>query len=722
MPTWVRDKALLAMTSPLGDDNLIPIALSAQEAISTPFQFSVHAVSQKGIIDPDELLDKPACVILQDAGSPVRYFHGIVQSVSAEGAVRGDANAADYQLYRLTMVPKLWFLSQTVDCRVYQNKSAADILKAIFTDAGLTDLSGPPSATARIYTVQFNESDLHFAMRLMEEEGWYFFFEHAADKHTLVITDQNSAFTDISGATLYLGGGGDSATLLLDFNKATATARGKMTFKDYDPENPDTLLQNDQPTVLKPSGAPARDDFRWPTLTFDQGTVTNRTKWQMEAAEAASTLFDGQTRFGGLVPGGKFTLTSSPASPYDDTYVVRSALHQATDDTWLNQSAGASYIARFTAFPSSVTWREPMVTQRPRMEGVHTALVMGPQNSAGGAIKSQDGQEIYTDDLARVKVRFYWDWRAEATGNDSVWARVIQPWAGKGWGAQFLPRVGTEVAVAFVDGDPDRPIVIGGLYNGRDTPIYSSSDANKLGLRTRSVPKGGASNFNEFTIDDTKGSELVFFHAEKDYFTEIENDQTLTVDNCRIVTVKKDETVDIQNNQTIKVKQDHKFTVTDGDRYVTVDTGNNTFKVSTGNHSETISTGNHTHEVTTGNYSSTIGQGNWALDVKTGNHDIKVDQGNASMTLAMGNLTTKLNMGNETTELSLGNYSLKTDVGSVTIEALQGITLKVGPNSLKIDMTGVAINGMMLKFSGTAMTQVTSSGMLQLQGSITMIN
>src|SRR5262249_16667037 len=161
-----------------------------------------------------------------------------------------------------------------------------------------------------------------------------------------------------------------------------------------------------------------------------------------------------------------------------------SVVHEAHDETVLNQDVPPSYINRFTAFPASVNWRQPIATLRPRMEGIHVAIVLGPQ-----------GEEIYTDDLARVKVRFYWDHRDEATDSESVWARVIQPWAGKGWGAQFIPRVGTEVAVAFVDGDPDRPIVVGGLYNGRDTPIYSKDDKTKSGFRTRSSLKGGTSDF-----------------------------------------------------------------------------------------------------------------------------------------------------------------------------------------------------------------------------------
>jgi len=184
---WTRDKALLTMTAPLGGDTRVPSSLSAQEGISQPFQFDVHAVCQTGKIDNDDLLYQPVCVTVQANGAPVRHFHGIVRSISAEGPVRGQAGASEMEVYRLILVPKLWFLNQTVDCRVYEKKSATDIIKSMCTDAGLTDLTGPPSSSTRDYTIQFNESDFHFATRLMEEEGWFYFFEHTDSKHTLVI-------------------------------------------------------------------------------------------------------------------------------------------------------------------------------------------------------------------------------------------------------------------------------------------------------------------------------------------------------------------------------------------------------------------------------------------------------------------------------------------------------------------------------------------------------
>ncbi len=696
MPAWTRANASMAMTSPLGTDVLIPISLTAHEAISQPFQFEVVAICQNGVIDPNTLLNNPACVILQDAGTPVRYFHGIVRTVTDEGPVRTDSAVDTYESYRLILVPRLWFLSQTTDCRVYELKSAGDILSSMFTDAGLTDLSGPPASVTRQYTIQFNETDLHFATRLMEEEGWFYFFQHTASAHTLVIANQNTAFTAIPNATLYLRGGGDTAFQLMNFDLTATTVRGQMTLQDYEPVSPDALLQSVQKTVLATGGAAARDDFRWPAavdytnesatdpsanasdnIQQDGTVVANRAKWEMEAAEAVATLFNGACYFGGLVPGGTFTIASQIASALDNTYAVRSVTHQASDDTWLNQRGNASYSNQFTAFLSATTWRQPITTLRPRMNGIYTALVMGPQSSAQSTISVQSGEEIYTDDMARVKVRFYWDWRQDSTGSDAVWARVIQPWAGKGWGVQFTPRVGTEVAVAFVDGDPDRPIVIGGLYNGAQAPIYLTTDKTKSGIRTRSSLSGSTSQFNELTFDDKVNSELIFMHAEKDMFTEIENNQTLTVDNCRIVTVKQNETVSIQNNQTITVTQD---------RSLTVSNGNSTF------------------------------------DVGTGNHTVTIDKGNQSVTISKGNSTFEVSAGDHTETIDKGNYTININTGQLSITAKQGISLTVGQSSVSLSPSGITLNAPQISYKASGTGSFDGGGMLTLKGGMVKIN
>jgi type VI secretion system secreted protein VgrG len=306
-----------------------------------------------------------------------------------------------------------------------------------------------------------------------------------------------------------------------------------------------------------------------------------------------------------------------------------------------------------------------MRTPKPRMDGVHAAVVIGADS---------DG-DIFTDDMGRVKIRFFWDHRADATPETGVWARVVQPWAGGGWGAQFIPRVGTEVAVAFMDGDPDRPVVLGGLYNGAQVAIFPTSEKMKSGFRTRSVDKGGNADFSEFSFDDTKGSEVVFLHAQKDLRIEVENDQHLKVDNCRIVNVKADETVTIKGKQAVTVKGDQTFVVEQGD------------------HTFTVKQGKFTESVDMGDYKTTVKMGNYDLGVK------------------------------------MGNITQKADLGAVTVEAMQSITFKVGASSVKIDQMGVTIKGMMVKIQGDVMldmkglmTTVKGDAMLTLKGAITMIN
>ena len=260
-----------------------------------------------------------------------------------------------------------------------------------------------------------------------------------------------------------------------------------------------------------------------------------------------------------LFAGGKFKLRDKAGA--ETVHVIREITHFAEDDSGSRRGEGAStYSNNFTALPNTVPWRQPMATARPRMEGLHTAIVLAPS-----------GEEIHTDDQGRIKIRFFWDWREDATADNSEWVRVVQPWAGNQWGGQFIPRVDTEVAVAFMDADPDRPIVVGGFYNGNDKPIFPVAEKTKLGFRSRSVTKGSTDDFNEFSFDDKKGKEMVFLHAQKDMTTEVEHDQKLKVDNDRTVTITGNEKVTIeQGNQTTEVKL--------GDISVKVDVGSITME------------------------------------------------------------------------------------------------------------------------------------------------
>lgn len=530
-------KSLLSLTSS-AEHELTPVRLKAHETISDLFRFEVEAVAT-GAIDARGMLNKPACVAVNHGDRTTRYFHGIV---SEFGPVE-QSGVVD-TLYRMVLVPQLAQTSIRSDCRLFFNKTAKDILKTIFDDAGVTRTSFRLYAqpAPRTATAQYNETSLHFITRLMEEEGWFYFFEHASDGHTLVITNDNNGFSTISEATVHLGVG-DTADQLTEFRKLEAFVPGKVGLRDYDFEVPSKNLKVEQSTILKHGGTANRAVFHWPALTRDTSQARDRAKWRMEAAEAAVSLFDAESEMANLVAGGKFKLRDKAGA--ETLHVVREVTHLAEDSSGSRRGEKpSSYLNSFAAFANTVPWRQPMATERPRMEGLHTAVVLGPS-----------GEEIHTDDQGRIKIRFWWDWREDATADSADWVRVVQPWAGNQWGGQFIPRVGTEVAVAFMDADPDRPIVIGGFYNGNDKPIFPAAEKNKLGFRSRSVTKGGTDAFNEFSFDDSKGKEMVFLHAQKDLTTEVENDQKLDVDNDRTVTVKGNETVTIkEGNQATEVK------------------------------------------------------------------------------------------------------------------------------------------------------------------------
>ncbi len=499
-------KSLLSITSS-AESPLTAVRLVATETISELFRFEVDVVAS-GKINATNMLNKPACVAVNHGGKTTRYFHGIV----SEFGVLEQSGVVD-KLYKMVLVPQLAQAAIRSDCRMFFNKTAEDILKIIFNDAGVTKTafrlySAPDQRKA---TAQFNETSLHFATRLMEEEGFYYYFEHTSDSHTLVVTNDNNGFYTIPGGTTFRLGVGTTADMLVEFRKPEQLTVGKVTLKDYDFDVPDKNLKMEQNTILKHGGTGNRPVFHWPALTRDTGMAKNRARWRMEAAEAAVALIGAGGDNASLIAGGKFKLRTDAG---EQVHVVQSIKHHAEDmSERAGQASGTDYSNSFLAFPNSVPWRQPMKTARPRMEGLHTAKVLAPS-----------GEEIHTDDQGRIKIRFFWDWREDATADNSEWVRVVQPWAGNQWGGQFIPRVDTEVAVAFMDADPDRPVVIGGLYNGNDKPM--------------------------------KGSEQLFLHAQKDMKTEVENDQTLTVENDRTVTINKgNETVTLkQGDQTTELK------------------------------------------------------------------------------------------------------------------------------------------------------------------------
>ena len=445
-----------------------------------------------GTIDARGMLNKPACLSVNHGDKATRYFHGIV----AEFGPLEQSGTVD-TLYRMILVPQLAQAGIRSDCRLFFNKTAEDILKIIFNDAGVTKTAFRlySAPTQRKATAQFNETSLHFATRLMEEEGWYLLLRACFRRPHAGRDQRQQRLLRPFPAPRFVSASGTTADMLTEFRKPEALTVGKVSLQDYDFDVPDKNLKVDQNTVLKHGGTANRAVFHWPALTRDTGAgEESRAEWRMEAAEAAVSLIGGGGDHG--EPDRRREVQVARPTPARRS--MSSARSRISPRTYraARGAARAPAPIRTTspAFPNTVPWRQPMATARPRMEGLHTAIVLAPS-----------GEEIHTDDQGRIKIRFFWDWREDATADNSEWVRVVQPWAGNQWGGQFIPRVDTEVAVAFMDADPDRPIVIGGLYNGNDKPIFPVAEKTKLGFRSRSVTKGGTDDFNEFSFDDKKG-------------------------------------------------------------------------------------------------------------------------------------------------------------------------------------------------------------------------
>lgn len=661
---------LLALDTPLGKDVLIPTSFVGDEGMSRLFDFTVEAISANTGIAAADLLGKTVTVTVDMIGNAPRRFNGVVTGFSAGTIVDNG-----YRTYGLRLSPWLWLLDRTSDCRIFQSKSVKDIATTLFGDAGFSDYEykAQGGTTAREYCVQYNESDFAFLSRLFEEEGIFYFFRHGDGKHTLVLADQSSAYGDSGADHVPFTPGTRPRTpeYLTDWRPGWSFVSGKWTLRDYDFEKPTSDLTGSDSTVLGVSAFKSWERFDYPGRYSAKADGDARAKRRMEADEAGYEVVAGVGNIAAFAPGTKFTLGAHPvSSERNKVYALVSVHHEATDKAQFTTAAGRaespSYGNRFTCLPAATAFRPPPATPRPVMRGPQTALVVGAS-----------GDEICCDKYGRIRVQFPWDRLGSKDDKSSCWLRVAQPMAGRKWGTLFIPRVGMEVVVDFLDGDPDRPLVTGTVYNAENMPPWDlPANKTRSGVVTRSSAGGEAANANELRFEDKKGEEQILFHAEKDFVREVENDDTLTVDH--------DQTITIKNNRTL--------TVSEGDETVTITKGNQTLAVEAGKRTVTV-------------------QGDLATTVSQGNHTLTVSQGNLETTV------------------STGNVALTASAGSISIEALQGIELKCGGNSITIDQQGVTVKGMQVKVQGDvqvevkgAMTTLKGDATVTIQGGLVKIN
>ena len=614
----------------------------------------------------DDLLGHGFAIELQLDGDKPRFFHGIVAECSQTGRL------GRYARYSARVVPWLWFLTRTSDCRIFQQKSVPDIIKSVFREHGTSDfedsLSG--SYSPRDYCVQYMETDFDFVSRLMEEEGIYYFFKHEQDKDTLVLCDGAGAHHATPGCekVAYYPPSDNvvrEEDIINHWLLSHSMQSGKLTHTDFDFTKPRTSLLAQAATA----GTYPKSDaevFAYPGGYLVVGDGTTYAKRRLEALQQQHERVVGSGNVRALAVGGLFTLENYPREDQNREYLVVATVHHlgGTDYESGVSHGMADVTVSFDAVPSKQPYRSPLTTRRARVAGPQTAIVVGAA-----------GEEIYTDKYGRVKVQFHWDREGKRDENSSCWVRVSQAWAGKNWGSIHIPRIGQEVIVSFLEGDPDRPIITGRVYNAAEMPPYDlPANQTQSGIKSRSSKGGSPANFNEIRFEDKMGSEMVTIHAEKDQEIGVEHDETHWVGHDRTKNVDHDETSTIKHNRTEMVGNDETITI-QHDKSETV-IRNKTIMV-TGAHAENIaktmeiSVGSSLSETVAINYSETVGA---AMELTVGGA-LAISVGGV-MTEAVGGAKAQT-VGGSFNEATGGSKAV--DVGGALSESVaKAATFKVG--------------------------------------------
>jgi type VI secretion system secreted protein VgrG len=577
---------LASVSTPLGADKLLLRATQISETLSQMPMMAVEMLSEDANIDYTKLLGKGLGIQLNLLGGGERHFHGLIIQMMQLGR-RGR-----YLVYHAQVRPWLWLLSRTSDCKVFQNKTVKDIVSDVFADYPDAKfewrLTG--SYGQRVYTVQYRETDLNFVLRLLELEGIGWYFEHAQGKHTLVLTDsisKHKPFPDYEE----IGYRNQNEVLrkeresVLAWKLMQQVQPGKVVLQDYDFTRSSVDLKQQRADPQKHAQAEG-EIYDYPGLYVKEAEGSQYAQVRVEAFNARACQGEGASDARGLACGRTFKLKGVPRKAENTEYLVTStriSIEQADYEATQSQE-GSRYHCDFTVLDAAVAYRPERLTPKPFVQGPQTALVVGP-----------GGEEIHTDAYGRVKVQFHWDRYGKKDDKSSCWVRVSQPWAGKNFGFQAIPRIGQEVIVDFLEGDPDQPIITGRVYNDLNMPPWElPGNKTQTGVLTRSSQDGVYDNANAIRFEDKKGAEQLWIHAEKNQDIEVENDETHWVGRDRKKTIDNDETSHIKHDRTETVDNNETITV-HGARTETVDKD------------ETISIGKNRTETVGINESVTIG-------------------------------------------------------------------------------------------------------------------
>jgi type VI secretion system secreted protein VgrG len=663
----------ITLTSPLGADLKFE-SMTLSSGLSTLGEMQLQMLSEKPDLAPEKLLGKPVTVAVQ-LREGKRFFNGYVSRFGL------GANKGRYFGYHATVRPWLWFLSRTTDCRIFTPENIADdggegpntvpnIVKKVFKDHAIADFEFKLFRSYRpwTYCVQYRESDFNFVARLLEQEGIYWYFVHTDGKHKLMLVDSGSSHDPVSGyETLpYFENAAQAppdTEYVSNWSFSREVKAGKTVLTSYDFERPSTSLEVDR---AEPRSYSLSDyehfDFQGDYIKDTDGKQYAENR--MDEAQARHERLSGDSNAHGVADGHLFKLSRHPSEPQNAQYLCAHVSIQARADGHDAGGDAGDFRCSFSAIPAAQQFRPARLTPKPFVQGPQTAIVVGPS-----------GDEIHTDKYGRVKVQFHWDRYGRKNEKSSCWIRVSHPWAGKNFGMVDIPRIGQEVVVDFLEGDPDQPLITGRVYNAEQMhPWDLPANATQSGILTRSSKGGGYDNANAIRFEDKKGAEQLWIHAEKNQDIEVENDEThwvghdrkKNVDNDETSHIKHDRTETVDNNETITIGVDRKESVGSNE---TISVGSN--RTETVGADESIKIGSNRTELVGSNETISIGSNR---SVTVGSSETKTVAAQRTHTVGV----------NETITVGAAQEVTVGGLQAVTIGAVQTVavgasqTVKVG--------------------------------------------
>jgi len=533
----------------LGKDKLLLKSISGREELGRLFNYHAVLLDATGDVDGNNLVGTNVSVRLQVENGDTRYLNGYVCSVAFLGYERG------LGVYHAEVVPWLWLLTKTSDCRIFQDKTVQQIIEECFAEHGFQDFQFQlrRSYQPRVFCVQYNETTFNFVSRLMEHEGIYYFWKHENGKHTMMIVDDIASHESCPGRAEIEWrphSGLVQDGYLYDLRVQKSVATGKFEHTDYNFKKPKEDLRKKQQSE-KPHAASKFELFEFPGQYREGGEGEALAKVRLEEAQAQQHTMEAMVTARATACGYFLKLKKAERADTARRYLITATNLTISEDDYGTGggSSGQKFECQISGIPDDGKYRPARVTGKPFMRGPQMALVVGPP-----------GEEIYVDEHGRIKVHFYWDRRSTANEKSSKWVRVVQPAAGGGYGFSSWPRIGQEVIVDFIAGDPDRPIVRGCVYNGENMPPYSLPGEKTKTVWKSNSSKGGG-GYNELRFEDSKSSEQIFMHGQKDLDIRIENDSRTLIANNSDVTIGVNSTTSIGSNAATTIGTNHMHTV-----------------------------------------------------------------------------------------------------------------------------------------------------------------